>query len=70
MLGFAELAKVYLDAAESVADTMAAAAGKERQDGNDIRNVVKLAQVFMGLDLDGDRLEASTRPKGLSTGTQ
>lgn len=63
MLGFAELVKVYLDAVESVADTMAAAAGKERQDGNDIRNVVKLAQVFMGLDLDGDRLEAIDPPE-------
>lgn len=63
MLGFAELAKVYLDAAETVADTLAAAAGNKKQDGNDIRNVVKLTQVFMGLDLDGDRLEGIDPPE-------
>ena len=62
MLGFAELAKVYLDAAETVADTMAARR-KERQDGNDIRTVVKLTQVFMGLDLDGDRLQSIDPPE-------
>ena len=62
MLGFAELAKVYLDAAETVADTMAARR-EERLDGNDIRNVVKLTQVFMGLDLAGDRLQSIDPPE-------
>lgn len=62
MLGFAELAKVYLDAAKTVADTMAARR-KERQDGNDIRTVVKLTQVIMGLDLDGDRLQSIDPPE-------
>ena len=56
MLGFAELAKIYLDAAETVAET-------EKQDGNDIKNVITLTQVFMGLDLNGDRLENIDPPE-------
>lgn len=63
MLGFAELAKIYLDAAETVA-------GTKKQDGNDISNVITLTQVFMGLDLNGDRLEVidpSERPIYWST---
>lgn len=58
MLGFAELAKIYLDAAETVADTFTGTEGQ-----GDISKVVTLTQVFMGLDLDGDRLEAIDPPE-------
>lgn len=57
MLGFVELAKIYLDAVEGVADTFTGTEGQ----GN-ISKVVTLTQVFMGLDLDGDRLEAIDPP--------
>ena len=58
MLGFVELAKIYLDAAESVADTFTGTEGQ-----GDISKVVTLTQVFMGLDLDGDRFEAIDPPE-------
>lgn len=58
MLGFAELAKIYLDAAEIVADTFTGTEGQR-----DISKVVTLTQVFMGLDLDGDRLEVIDPPE-------
>ena len=59
-LGFAELAKVYVDAAETVANTFA---GTEEQPMGDISKVVTLTQVFMGLNLDGDRLEIIDPPE-------
>ncbi len=59
-LGFAEFAKVFVDAAETVADTFALTEG---QPMGDINQVVIRTQVFMGLDLDGDRLEGIDPPE-------
>ena len=59
-LGFAEFAKVFVEAAETVADIFALTEGQPM--GN-INQVVILTQVFMGLDLDGDRLEGIDPPE-------
>lgn len=59
-LGLAELAKAYIYAAEIRAESFAAA---KEQPMDDITRVVSLTQDFMGLDLDGDRLEIIDQPE-------
>lgn len=59
-LGLAELAKAYIYAAEIRAEGFAAA---KEQPMDDITRVVSLTQDFMGLDLEGDRLEIIDQPE-------
>lgn len=59
-LGLTQLAKLYIDAAETMAGSFT---GTEGQSMDDITKVVTLTQDFMGLDLDGDRLEVIDQPE-------
>lgn len=59
-LGFAEHAKAFLDAAETVTEIFIE---KEEQPMDDISKVLTLTQVFMGLNMDGDRLEMIDPPE-------
>lgn len=58
-LGFADLAKEYLNAAEAVAESFARTEGQAM---DDITKVITLTQDYMGLDLDGDRFEIIDQP--------
>lgn len=58
-LGLADLAKEYLNAAEAVAENFARIEG---QPMDDVTKVVTLTQDYMGLDLEGDRLEIIDQP--------
>lgn len=59
-LGLVELAKLYINVAERVAESIS---GTEEQPVDDIRKVVFLTQVCMGLDLNGDRLQIIDQPE-------
>lgn len=59
-LGFAEHAKLFLDAAETVTEMFIE---KEEHPMDDISKVLTLTQVFMGLNMNGDRLEMVDPPE-------